>query len=348
LKKRSIILYIIGCIYILTLANSCEKAKVDDNITPTETRTLTVKPFNGNIGFKSGTFSISIISNTGISWSASSDQDWLKLSTTSGVNDDTIIVNYTANPTSLKRYATITIATAGITVLSKRITQNRSLNNPIVFNPDLTYGTVTDVQGNSYKTITIGTQTWMAENLRSTLYPDGTPIPLVEGKENWDALSANDKAYCWFYDDSATYNYPYGVMYTWAAAMNGEAGSSSNPSGVQGVCPDGWHVPSDDEWTTLETYLGGSTSAAIKLKETGLTHWLEEGATNESGFTALPGGFRNGGGTLYNIGYSGHWWSSTESYSFVYERYITPYNAELVKFSTYKDEGLYLRCAKDF
>jgi uncharacterized protein (TIGR02145 family) len=171
--------------------------------------------------------------------------------------------------------------------------------------------TVTDSRdGNIYQTVTIGTQVWMAENLKylpSVVGPDTgsytTPCYYVYGYN--DTVIADAKA---------TANYTtYGVLYNWPAAMNGQASSTSNPSGVQGVCPTGWHLPSDDEWTQLTDYLGGAEVAGGKLKETGTTHWLSPntGATNETGFTALPGGFRSDHGAFYGIGDHGRWWNAT-------------------------------------
>jgi uncharacterized protein (TIGR02145 family) len=175
--------------------------------------------------------------------------------------------------------------------------------------------TVKDIDGNVYNTVTIGTQTWMKENLKTTHYADGTAIPLLTGNSNWDTLTAASKAYCYYDDNSATYANTYGALYTWSAAMNGAASSSSSPSGIQGVCPTGWHLPSDDEWTTLTDYLGGVIVAGGKLKETGTTHWQSpnRGTTNKSGFTALPGGLRYYYGTFGSIGHLGFWWSASES-----------------------------------
>jgi uncharacterized protein (TIGR02145 family) len=110
----------------------------------------------------------------------------------------------------------------------------------------------------------------------------------------------------------ATTNYStYGVLYNWIVAMNGAASSSSSPSGVQGVCPDGWHLPSEAEWTTLINYLGISVAGG-KMKEAGTTHWLSPntGATNESGFTGLPGGYKHNNSTFYYLGTSGNWWTT--------------------------------------
>jgi uncharacterized protein (TIGR02145 family) len=148
---------------------------------------------------------------------------------------------------------------------------------------------VTDYDGNTYHTIRIGNQVWMAENMKTTKYSNGTEIPLVNTSGAWATLTATDKAYCWYNDDLSDKE-TYGALYNWAAAMNGEASSDFNPSGVQGICSTGWHLPSSSEWSTLIAYLGGTSIAGGKLKETGTAHWSSPntGANNESGFTALP------------------------------------------------------------
>jgi uncharacterized protein (TIGR02145 family) len=174
---------------------------------------------------------------------------------------------------------------------------------------------INDIEGNTYKTVVIGNQTWMAENLKTTHYSYGASIPFVIGNGNWQVLTANSKAYCWYNDDSGTNANTYGALYTWAAVMNGAFSSSASPSGIQGVCPTGWHVPSDSEWTILTDYLGDEDIAGGKLKETGTIHWNSPNAdaTNETGFKALPGGNRNDNGLFDGIGYSGFWWSATET-----------------------------------
>jgi len=162
-------------------------------------------------------------------------------------------------------------------------------------------GTVTDYEGNVYQTITIGTQTWMAENLKSTTYNDGTPIPFVTDGTAWGALST--PAYCWNNNDEASYKNLYGALYNWHSVNTGK------------LCPTGWHIPTDTEWTTLTTFLGG-VSAGGKLKETGTTHWSSPntGATNESGFTALPGGHRSGiSGAFTDVGNDCYLSSATEN-----------------------------------
>ena len=168
--------------------------------------------------------------------------------------------------------------------------------NKIIFNPDLTYGSVTDNDGNTYKTIQIGTQSWMAENLKTTKYQDGTAIPLVKDVLTWIGLTT--PGYCWYTNDSVSY----GALYNFYTVNTGK------------LCPMGWHIPSDAEWTALTTYLGGESDAGDKQKETGLTHWQSPntGATNESGYTALPGGYRSKDGSFTGIRRQGYWWSSAE------------------------------------
>lgn len=201
--------------------------------------------------------------------------------------------------------------------------------------------------GNVYHTVTIGSQVWMAENLKY--------LPSVVGP----ATSSATTAYYYVYDYNgtevadakATANYTtYGVLYNWPAAMAGSASSTANPSGIQGVCPKGWHLPSDAEWTQLTNYLGGESVAGSKLKEIGTTHWISPntGATNETGFTALPGGNRGSQGKFFVIGYHGGWWSATESTaSYAWFRYIYSDHSDVYKVFDGKELGFSVRCLKD-
>jgi uncharacterized protein (TIGR02145 family) len=160
--------------------------------------------------------------------------------------------------------------------------------------------TVSDIDGNVYNTVTIGAQVWMKENLKVTHYRNGESIPNVTDGTAWKNLF--NGALCYYNNDSAANASDYGVLYNWYAVND-----SMN------ICPFSWHVPTDAEWTTLTGYLGGQSIAGGKLKETGTTHWQSPntGATNETGFTALPGGFRdNIGFNFYR--YDGLWWSFTE------------------------------------
>ncbi len=189
----------------------------------------------------------------------------------------------------------------------------------------------------------------MTENLKTTKYANGTAIPLVNTNSTWDALTVTSKAYCWYNDDIAN-NATYGALYTWAAAMNGAASVTVNPSGEQGVCPTGWHLPSDAEWTQLTTYLGGESVAGGKLKETGTTHWASPntGATNETGFTALSGGCRFSNGTFSNKGFFGYWWSATEfNAPSAWYRFMSYYHSDVYRDDDYKEVGFSVRCVKD-
>ena len=205
------------------------------------------------------------------------------------------------------------------------------------FNSDISYGTMTDQDGNVYKTVTIGTQTWMAENLRTTKYNDGTAIPTVTDNDEWGDLT--DGAFC-NYNDTANIDYiaTYGRLYNWYTVNTGK------------LAPIGWHVPTDAEWTTLSDYLGGLSITAGKLKEAGTTHWYSPntGATNETGFTALPGGSRSSNGTFGNIGNYGYWWSTTE-YNATYSLHRSmSYNYNNVSGYSYKKVlGFSVRCVKD-
>ncbi len=175
-------------------------------------------------------------------------------------------------------------------------------------------GTFTDARdGKVYKTVTIGTQTWLAENLAFKAASD-----------------------CWAYDNSQNNVEVYGYLYTWKAA--------------QDACPTGWHLPSDAEWKILVDYLGGMGSAGYKLKETDISHWLSpnEGATNQSGFTALPGGFSTGDGKFYYIGKQGYWWSSTmyDSYN-AYIRHAEYANGMILQLNYSTLDAFSVRCVKD-
>jgi uncharacterized protein (TIGR02145 family) len=217
-------------------------------------------------------------------------------------------------------------------------TTTSGLDDQKVFNPSLVYGSVTDAAGNAYKTIQIGTQTWMAENLSTTKYNDGIYIPFINDDLEWVKLST--PGYCYYRDDELSYKKNFGALYNWFAVNTGK------------LCPTGWHVPSQEDWATLSTHLGGEASAYTKLKESGTTHWIAPNyGTNESGFTSLPGGYRYG---FYSAGHStgyfnylgtdGYWWTSKE-YSATEARYLHMFESRFVSFgSNYKPYGHSVRC----
>lgn len=161
--------------------------------------------------------------------------------------------------------------------------------------------------------VTIGSQIWTKCNADISKYRDGTDIPEVSDPTTWINLTTG--AWCYYNNDSA--NGPkYGKLYNWyAVAGIWDAASLSNPALRKEFAPAGYHVPSDTEWSTLRTYLGGVAAAGIKIKEAGLCHWSppNTGATNSSGFTGLPGGIFNYQGVHFDLGLNGYWWTSTQS-----------------------------------
>jgi uncharacterized protein (TIGR02145 family) len=203
--------------------------------------------------------------------------------------------------------------------------------------------TVHDVDDNVYNTMLIGTQTWMAENLKVTKFNDKSPIPLVTKNTEWAA--ATKPCYCWYNNDAAAYKVTYGALYNWYVVDSGSNGDKN-------ICPTGWHVPTDEEWTILTTFLGGEDNAGGKMKETGTVHWQSPntGASNESGFTGYPGGGRYFDGTFSSLGCIGCWWSSTELSTYIYNgrgRYLYHDLSLVYSGSGNKRDGFSIRCVKD-
>jgi uncharacterized protein (TIGR02145 family) len=197
-------------------------------------------------------------------------------------------------------------------------------------------GTVTDIDGNTYRTIKIGNQWWMAENLKVTHYRNGITIPIVADSASWSGQTSG--AYCNINNDASQVAI-YGRLYNWYAI---------NDSSV--IAPAGWHVASDSEWQTLVDFLGGDAVAGGKMKETGTTHWITPnvGATNESGFSALPGGFRYDTGNFYGFGAHGNFWSSTAAGGNVsWYRFLHCTNAGVARYSSNITAGFSIRCVKD-
>ena len=197
-------------------------------------------------------------------------------------------------------------------------------------------GVVKDYDGNLYTTVKIGNQVWMAENLKTTRYNNGTTIPIVLDNASWSNLIT--PGYCWYNNDEATYKASYGALYNWHTVSAGN------------LCPTGWHVPGNDEWTTLTDYLGGLSVAGGRIKETGTVHWdsPNTGATNESGFTALPGGYRNYDGIFYISGNAGFWWSASEGDATqALYRYVYSNPSNVISSSTQKKDGFSVRCVRD-
>jgi uncharacterized protein (TIGR02145 family) len=213
-----------------------------------------------------------------------------------------------------------------------------SLSNA-VFNPDLTYGILTDIDGNRYRTIKIGTQTWMAENLRTTKYRNGDPIPEVITNSVW--VNLNTDAYCNYENSNDEIKIAtMGRLYNWFAITDS-----------RNIAPAGWHVATDAEWSSLTNFLGNESNAGGKLKETSNKHWNSpnSSATNSSGFTALPGGRREyDSGLFINDGYDGFWWtSSAYNPDYSWYRYIHYSDANIFRANFHKQYGFSVRCVQD-
>jgi uncharacterized protein (TIGR02145 family) len=198
--------------------------------------------------------------------------------------------------------------------------------------------TLIDIDGNVYHTITVGTQVWMVENLKTTRYRNGDSIGTTN-PSTYNIFGESTPKYQWAYNGDENNIVAYGRLYTWHAAAD-----------ERNICPIGWHIPSDSEWETLTSYLGGGDIAGGKLKETGIMHWLSPntGATNETGFTALPGGHRYQTGTFNHIGIWGYWWSNTE-YDSEYVWYRSLLNDENIINRNIADKhfAFSVRCIKD-
>ena len=208
------------------------------------------------------------------------------------------------------------------------------ISSTIAFNPNLTYGTVKDVDGNSYKTIVINGKEWMAENLKVTKYNDSTAIPFVSDSIAWADVTT--PGYC-MYQNKIENKDLYGLLYNYYVI------NSKN------VCPTGWHVPSDQEWADLTTYLGGAMTAGGQMKETGDGHWIGMNtlSSNASGFTALPGGVRDYDGVMVGQRFMEYWWSATEqSADFTYVRYLHN-DAHCERSYILKNYGVSIRCIKN-
>ena len=206
---------------------------------------------------------------------------------------------------------------------------------------------VMDADGNIYPTVKIGEQTWMAANLKSTMYADKTHIPYVEDDMEWFDFTRESLGFCW-YENVLTHGYAYGGLYTWAAATRAFDGIATIEEGVQGVCPVGWHLPSDGEWKQLEMHLGLDQGG--KLKQEGNVYWEapNTGATDEVGFSALPGGYRHGSAEFEEESQTTRFWTSTTNgYGYAWYRGLDYDTAAVNRDYTGVYSGHAVRCVKD-
>jgi len=309
-------------VFILVFANSC----VDPSLVPVvQTNSITAITATtatcwGNIPSNAG----SAITARGACWNTKPNP------TTANSKDTT--------NSGTGRYS---VAMRGLTMGTKYYVRCYATNKSgTAYGEELTFTTlVADYDGNTYHTLTIGNQVWMLENLKVTKYRNGNVISNVTDPTAWSGLTTG--AYC-SYNNSSTNKTTYGNLYNWYAVIDS-----------RGIAPTGWHVPTEAEWTTLINYLQGATLAGDILKETGNAHWTGTytGATNASGFTALPGGYvasQNNVYGFYGIGTDGQWWSATQVDSGnAWKMSLTNTSAQAVSESGAKQRGLSIRCIKD-
>ncbi|WP_396157800.1 fibrobacter succinogenes major paralogous domain-containing protein [Flavobacterium sp.] len=262
----------------------------------------------------------------GVCWSTSANPN---VSLTTKTTDGTGIGTFTSNISGLaanityyvRAYATNSVGTAYGTMVSF------TTSNPL-----------TDIDGNTYQLVTICDQTWTKTNLNVSKYKNGDVIPQVTNPSAWANLTTG--AWCYYNNDSSN-GAVYGKLYNWYAVVD-----------PRGLAPLGYHIPTDNEWTTLTTCLGGLSVAGGKMKATGTSLWLSPntGASNSCGFTAIPGGYRFSNGTLFDlIGHFGGWWSSTgyTGTNMAWPRSVYYNDDKIFRSSSYKADGYSIRCLKD-
>ena len=308
---------------ILLTSYSCTERKIVPEITTAQAYDITqTTAFSGGNFFD---YASMPVIDKGICWGTRPDPTLKDNVRSSGPGKGNYVSQLTGLQPGTEYFARAYVITGLDTLFGKNI---------LFFTED--FGIMQDIDNNVYNTVDIGTQTWMAENLKTTRYNDGETIPLVEDEVEWTGLLT--PGYCWYRNDDEAFKQDYGALYNWYA-INTEL-----------LCPAGWHIPTDYDWMILTMKLNGETQAGGKLKQTGLSFWVEpnEGATNEYGFNALPGGFRYSDGKFYDFGFSGYWWTSGENAAHkVYFRFIYYNDRNLYRFNNDKTNGFSIRCIKD-
>jgi len=319
-------------INILLVWSSCNKLKKNEAVPSIETvQAYNITSFSavsgGNVTSDGG----STVTSRGVCWSTTQSPviSGSKTVDSSGMGSFKSTVTGLISNTKyyLRAYATNSTGTG--------------YGNEITFTTSGGGGTVTDIDGNVYHTIIIGEQICFIENLKVTHYRQGDSIPKVTDGSEW--IITTKGAYS-VYDKNDTNAEIYGFLYNWYAVND-----------TRGICPDGWHIPKDSEWQTLVDYLGGKSVAGSKMKSvgnleqgTGLWRGPNADATNESGFTALPGGYRNQDAAFKSLSSYAYFWSSSENSSTnAWSRILSYKNGSVENSIIVKPAGLSIRCVKD-
>ncbi len=342
--------YALSLITILTLilitCSSDDKPSSPNTPEPPDVTTATVSSITETTASSGGTVTAdggAVVSARGICWSTSSSPDTADEKQISGSGTGAFTAELAGLTAGTPYYVrAFAINTAGVGYGNEQ---------SFTTSGGATTGTVTDIDGNVYPTVRIGTQWWMAENLRVTRYSNGDSIPRVTDNGVWAGLYSG--AYCEFANDPANIA-GYGLLYNWYAAVDS-----------RDIAPIGWHTPTDAEWKTLEIYLGMNADWADslnwrgvneggKLKEADTLHWSwpNVGGTNESGFTARGSSFRGYDGDFdsYLKG-SGYFWSASQFPSYdtasAYGRHVAVYSTQINRGGHVKQDGFSIRCVKD-
>ncbi|MCC5916940.1 MAG: fibrobacter succinogenes major paralogous domain-containing protein [Cryomorphaceae bacterium] len=352
-KTETLVFYpilVLSLIFVLNI--SCNKdddnEKNNNNLGVPELTTMPVTDVTdtsassgGNITTDDG---VAIIER-GVCWSTSTNPTIEDSKTSDGTGAGDYVSSITGLSPNTKYYVRAYATNNNGTGYGNAVSFTTDEDSPVG-----NFGSFTDPRdGAMYKTIIIGDQEWFAENLkflpsvfRSNMNSSTSPRYYVYGYNGINVTEAK-----------ATSNFnTYGVLYNWPAAVSGSASSTSNPSGIRGACPQGWHLPSREEWEQLIDYLGGGSQAGGKLKEEGTAHWNSPNtnANNESWFTGLPGGFRSSTIGFQHLRSYGYWWSTTDQNlgnDEAYNQVLFHNSSNSVGQFHLKESGYSIRCVKD-
>jgi uncharacterized protein (TIGR02145 family) len=325
----------------VTLTTTAEIALPTLTTIPPSSITQAAASSGGNISSDGG----AAITARGVCWSTSANPT---IALTTKTIDGTGTGAFTSNITGLSANTTYYVRAYATN------SQGTAYGNEGSFTTANTSSiTMTDIDGNTYQSVTLCNQTWTKQNLNVSKYSDGTPIPQVNDPTAWVNLTTG----AWCYYENNTANGPvYGKLYNWyAVAGIYDAASAANPALRKKLAPTGWHIPTDAEWTQLTDCLGGQNVAGGKMKATGTIQagtglWESPnyGATNSSGFTGLPAGYRYDNGSFTNIGYDGGWWSSSENgATAAWDRVLDYGTGFAFRFDYFKYYGYSVRCLRD-